>query len=57
MFLHICGLLLPGMALVSQRHLLVVTVRNNTGERKEGEASLKAKTNKIKICPEQNLHN
>lgn len=24
--LHVCGLLFPGMAIVSQRHLLVVTV-------------------------------
>lgn len=38
MFLHVCGLLLPGMTLVSQRHLLVVTVRDNAGEEKEGEA-------------------
>lgn len=45
MLLHIGGLLLPGVALVSQRHLLVVTVRNNTGEEKDGEAFLKAKTN------------
>lgn len=49
--LHVCGLLLPGMALVSQRHLLVVTVRNNTGEEQEGKAFLKTKTNKIRICP------
>lgn len=52
--LHVGGLLLPGVALVSQRHLLVVTVRNNTGEEQEGEAFFKknTKTNKIiRICP------
>lgn len=35
--LHVCGLLLPGVALVSQRHLLVVTVRNNAGEEQKGD--------------------
>lgn len=40
LLLHIYSLLFPGMALVTQWHLLVVTVRNNTSverEKKKGE--------------------
>lgn len=36
-FLHIHGLLFPLMAIVTQWHLLVVTVRSNTGEEKENK--------------------
>ena len=44
LILHVCGLLFPGMAIVTQRHLLVVTVTNNTSEHKEVKEEMLSNT-------------
>lgn len=47
LILHICGPLFPGMAIVTQWHLLVVTVRNNTSEEKEDKEEMLIRTNSL----------
>lgn len=44
---HICGLLLPGMAIFAQWHLLVVMVRNDTSEEKEDKEEMLNITNTL----------
>lgn len=37
---HVCGLCFPGMAIVTQGHLCVVMVRNNTSGDKENKEGI-----------------
>lgn len=47
LILHICGLLFPGMAIVTQWHLLVVAIRNNTSEEKEDKEGMLISTKSL----------
>lgn len=44
---NVCGLLFPGVAIVTQWHPLVVTVRNNTSEEKEDKEEMLINTNSV----------